>query len=62
MKTNLKYNLNTHNIMEELYKDLSNRLAYLKTLGETIENLSRMSEISLVIIKVQDLMIRELGE
>ena len=46
--------------MKEFYDELLSRLKYLKSLEETDEINTRIQELSLVIVRVQQIMLSEL--
>jgi len=46
--------------MKQLYKEMQERLKYLETLEQTKENLTRINEISLAIVRVQQLLLAEI--
>lgn len=46
--------------MEQLYKEMQERLKYLESLNQTEENITRINEISLAIVRVQQLLIAEI--
>ena len=46
--------------MEEFYKEITGRLDYLKTLEQTEENKIRINEITLAIVKVQQILLKKL--
>lgn len=46
--------------MEQLYKEMQERLKYLESLTQTKENIVRVNEISLAIVRVQQLLLAEI--
>lgn len=46
--------------MEELYKELNNRYEYLESLEQTDNIKARMLELSLVIIRVQQILLENI--
>ncbi len=49
-------------ILEDLLEELNGRLTYLENLEKTVETKSRISEINLVIVKVQSILLDILSE
>lgn len=47
--------------MKELYRELLGREVYLKSEEQTESNLIRLSELSLTIIRVQQLLLEEIS-
>lgn len=48
--------------MKELLDEMNDRLYYLETLDETEEIKGRKAEITLAIIRVQQLLLKDLGK
>lgn len=46
--------------MENFYKELLERLKYLETLEKNKDNLSRIAELNLTIVRVQQILLSEL--
>lgn len=46
--------------MEKLYKEMTDRLKYLETLEKTDEVKSRINEITLSIVRVQQILLKKI--
>jgi hypothetical protein len=45
--------------MEELYKEMMGRLEYLESLEQTEENKTRINELTLGIVRVQQILLKD---